>query len=84
MSLAGKTALVTGGSRGIGRAIVERLARDGAQVVFSYQSNEEAAGAVVDQVRADGGTAHAVRADGTSTLSARCSTTPSASRPSTR
>jgi 3-oxoacyl-[acyl-carrier protein] reductase len=41
--LAGKVAVVTGGSRGIGRAIVCELARSGAAVVFTYQSNEEAA-----------------------------------------
>jgi 3-oxoacyl-[acyl-carrier protein] reductase len=41
--LEGKTAIVTGGSRGIGRAIVERLTRDGANVVFSYAGNEDAA-----------------------------------------
>ncbi|MFI6323228.1 SDR family oxidoreductase [Nonomuraea sp. NPDC050556] len=44
--LAGKGALVTGGSRGIGRAIVERLRADGAEVVFSYRHNDEAAGEV--------------------------------------
>jgi len=43
MTLAGKTAVVTGGSRGIGRAIVRRLARDGARVVFSYRRNKAAA-----------------------------------------
>ncbi|SEF17441.1 glucose 1-dehydrogenase [Jiangella alba] len=63
MPLSGKAALVTGGSRGIGRAIVQRLARDGAQVVFSYQSNDDAADSVVEAVRAGGGAAHAVRAD---------------------
>ena len=44
--LSGKTAVVTGGSRGIGRAIVERLARDGASVIFGYLSREEDARAV--------------------------------------
>ena len=43
MTLVGKTAVVTGGSRGIGRAIVRRLARDGARVVFSYRRNKAAA-----------------------------------------
>ena len=45
-TLTGKTAVVTGGSRGIGRAIVERLARDGATVIFGYRSREEDAKAV--------------------------------------
>ncbi|HZD69012.1 MAG TPA: SDR family oxidoreductase [Actinomycetes bacterium] len=61
--LAGKLALVTGGSRGIGRAIVERLARDGAAVVFSFLQHEAAAGEVVAAVEAAGGKALAVRAD---------------------
>ena len=57
--------MVTGGSRGIGRAIVERLARDGAQVVFSYARNREAAAEVEAAVAAaDGaGTARGLRAD---------------------
>lgn len=46
--LAGKCALVTGGSRGIGRAIVERLARSGMDVTFTYLGNEEAARDVVE------------------------------------
>ncbi len=46
--LAGKIAIVTGGSRGIGRAIVERLAQDGVDVTFFYRGNTEAAADVVD------------------------------------
>ncbi|MFC7304580.1 glucose 1-dehydrogenase [Streptomyces monticola] len=61
--LKGKTAVVTGGSRGIGRAIVERLARDGAEVVFNYASSADAAAAVVAGVEEAGGTAHALRVD---------------------
>ena len=52
--LAGKTALVTGGSRGIGRAIVERLAADGADVTFFYRDNAAAAEAVVAAAQATG------------------------------
>ena len=48
--LTGKTAVVTGGSRGIGRAIVERLARDGATVIFGYRSREDDAKAVEEAV----------------------------------
>lgn len=61
--LEGMAAVVTGGSRGIGRAIVQRLCRDGARVVFNYATNEAAAAEVVRTVRADGGQAHAVRLD---------------------
>ena len=58
--LDGRTALVTGGSRGIGRAIVERLAADGMDVTFLYAGNTAAADAVVGAARAAG---HAVAAD---------------------
>jgi 3-oxoacyl-[acyl-carrier protein] reductase len=59
-TLDGKGALVTGGSRGIGRAIVTRLAAEGATVVFSYLNNAEAAGQVVAETE---GRAFALRAD---------------------
>ncbi|PRX97323.1 SDR family oxidoreductase [Allonocardiopsis opalescens] len=61
--LAGRRAIVTGGSRGIGRAVVRRLAADGAAVVFSYLSDAKAAQETIEQVESDGGTAHAVQAD---------------------
>jgi 3-oxoacyl-[acyl-carrier protein] reductase len=61
--LAGKGALVTGGSRGIGRAIVKRLAADGAGVVFSFIADEPAAQRVVGEVAEAGGKAFALRAD---------------------
>jgi 3-oxoacyl-[acyl-carrier protein] reductase len=59
MTLAGKTAVVTGGSRGIGRAIVRRLAADGARVVFSFRQDKTAADALAREL----GDVVAVRAD---------------------
>ena len=61
--LAGKGAVVTSGSRGIGRAIVERLAADGASVVFNYAHSSREAAAVEDAVRGAGGEARAVQID---------------------
>ncbi|MGC4812293.1 SDR family oxidoreductase [Micromonospora sp. DT228] len=77
--LEGKAAVVTGGSRGIGRAVVQRLARDGATVVFGWRSDAEAAAEVETSVAAAGGVAHAVRADlaepdGVATLLAQAQT----------
>jgi len=63
MDFTGKVAVVTGGSRGIGRAIALRLAAAGAKVVVNYNSNETAANEVVRQVQAGGGEAIAVQAD---------------------
>jgi acetoacetyl-CoA reductase/3-oxoacyl-[acyl-carrier protein] reductase len=54
--LEGKTALVTGGSRGIGRAIVLELAREGAKVALNYQSSDAKAQEVVDEIARFGGT----------------------------
>ncbi|HEY9774780.1 MAG TPA: 3-oxoacyl-ACP reductase family protein [Planktothrix sp.] len=64
--LAGKTALVTGGSRGIGAAIVKRLAAEGAAVAFTYAKDSEAAAAVVKEIEKAGGKAFAIQADAAS------------------
>jgi 3-oxoacyl-[acyl-carrier protein] reductase len=61
--LTGKVAIVTGSSRGIGRAIAERLARDGAQVVINYTRAADAAHEVVSAIERVGGRARAVQAD---------------------
>lgn len=63
LSLQGKVAVVTGGSRGIGAAIVERLAQEGADVAFSYANSKERADHVVTRVRAHGRSALAWQAD---------------------
>ncbi len=63
MSVQGKVALVTGGSRGIGRAICLALARAGAAVVLTYQNRADAAQAVVDEITAAGGRALACQAE---------------------
>jgi 3-oxoacyl-[acyl-carrier protein] reductase len=62
-NLSGKTALVTGASRGIGRASALALAKAGAQVLVHYGSGEKAAAAVVAEIRQAGGRAEKVAAD---------------------
>jgi len=62
-SLNGKVAIVTGASNGIGRAIAERMAEDGAIVVVNYNHSEEKAKQVVTGIQAKGGKAVAVPAD---------------------
>lgn len=62
-SLNGKTALVTGGSRGIGRAIALKLASAGAQVLVHYSSSPDEANDVVERITKAGGRASAVKAD---------------------
>jgi len=63
MSIAGQVAVVTGASRGIGRAIALELARQGARVLINYQSNAAAATQVADEIGQAGGTAVAYAAD---------------------
>jgi len=63
MDFQDKVAIVTGSSRGIGRAIALRLAAGRARVVVNYLGNEAAAQAAVEQIKAVGGEAHAIQAD---------------------
>ena len=62
-NLKGKTALVTGGSRGIGAAVVRRLAEQGAAVSINYRTRAEAAEAIAAEITAAGGTAIVVQGD---------------------
>lgn len=61
--LKGKTALVTGGSRGIGAAVVRRLAEDGAAIAINYRAQAEAAEGIAAEITEAGGSAVAVRGD---------------------
>jgi len=63
MRLTGRAAVVTGSSRGVGRGVALAYAKEGADVLVNYTSNEAAANEVVDQIRAMGRKSVAVRAD---------------------
>lgn len=63
MELAGASALVTGGGTGLGRVLVEELARRGASVVLTYSRSRSGAAEVVQTIERDGGRAMAIRAD---------------------
>jgi len=69
--LDGKVALVTGSSRGIGRAIVVLLAKEGAQVAINYNNDESGAREVADEIAAFGGTAMLTQADISDSAEAR-------------
>ncbi len=62
-TLTNKTALITGGSRGIGGAISKRLAAEGAQVAITYTKGADAAAQVVKEIEQKGGNAIAIQAD---------------------
>jgi 3-oxoacyl-[acyl-carrier protein] reductase len=63
MSMDGRTCVITGSARGIGRGIAEYLGREGANVVINYRSSEAAAHEAVDAIESAGGAAVAAQAD---------------------
>jgi 3-oxoacyl-[acyl-carrier protein] reductase len=63
MSLENRVAIVTGGTRGIGRATVFELVQSGAKVVFTYLKSDESAGIILDEIKELNGEAEAIKAD---------------------
>lgn len=63
LPLLNKRAIVTGGSRGIGAAIVRKLAEQGAQVAFTYSASPDAAQTLVEEIIHGGGLSFAIKAD---------------------
>src|SRR5947208_3387187 len=72
-ALSGKSALVTGGSRGIGAAIAKRLAKEGADVAITFSSSEERAQQLVSDIVKGGGKAVAIKADAADQAAVRAS-----------
>lgn len=71
LSLEGRVAIITGASRGIGRAIAIELSRRGASVIVNFNHSPDEARAVVDQIRSEGGKAEAIQADVSDTQQAQ-------------
>jgi 3-oxoacyl-[acyl-carrier protein] reductase len=78
--LSGKSALVTGGARGIGAATVRRLTKDGAAVAFTYAASDEKAAALVAEIEANGGKGLAIKADSADPGAVRLAVAETASR----
>ena len=84
MTLAGKRALVTGASRGLGAAIAKTLAAEGADVAITYEKSTESAAEVVNAIKALGRRAVAIQADGADAVAVQASIAKTSSSSSPR